>query len=155
MTNLGCDRFDEICTLAAAGAATPEEEQALQAHLTEGCSACTTAHHELRETAAGLTKTLTPIAPPPAVRARLLDAIEREREVAPGSPAGRPSTQRRYTARLAWPWAAGWALAVALGLILILNIDTQKKETQRYASELETARRILAEKERTLTETEE
>lgn len=150
MTNLGCNRFEEICTLVAAGAATPEEEQALQAHLAEGCSACTAAHHELREAAARLTETLPPIAPPPAVRARLLDAIEREGEVAPGSSAVRPSAQRRYTARLAWPWAAGWALAAAMGLILILDMDTQRKEAHRHASELETVRRVLTETEETL-----
>jgi len=151
MTNLGCDRFEEICTLVAAGAATPEEEHALQAHLAEGCSACTAAHHELREAVGRLAVALTPILPPPSVRARLLDAIQREREVAPGSPAARLSVQRRYAARLVWPWAAGWALALALGIIMIFDL----RETQRYASELEGVRHVLEEKEFKLAEAEE
>ena len=150
MTTLGCERFEEICALVAAGAALPEEEQALQTHLAEGCLACAAAHRELRETVAHLSKTFTPVAPPPTVRSRLLDAISREAEVTPGTPMARPSKLRQGFPKIPWPWAAGWALAAGLAMILLWNTNIQREAAIRYEDKIHSLRLTLEEKEKAL-----
>jgi hypothetical protein len=153
MTNTGCEQFGELCCLVAAGAATPEEERAFQNHLTGGCTGCSGAHRELMETAALLAGALPPVAPPSNVREKLLNAIEMERAVAPGGFVARPP-QRGAAGRFTWLWATGWALAAAMGLMLFLDVDMQRKKAQRFTLELEAVRNDLEEKGRTLAETE-
>lgn len=150
MTTLGCERFEEVCALVAVGAALPEEEQALRAHLDEGCPACNAAYRELRETTAHLPKTLTPISPPPTVRLRLLDAIVREAEVTPRTPILQPPKLRRRVLQIPWPWAAGWALAAALGVMLLWNTNTQREAALRYEDKIHSLRLTLEEKEKAL-----
>ena len=72
---MGCCPFEVLCSLVAAGAVTPEEENAFQNHLNEGCAACTVAFGDLWETAVHLAVELPSIVPPPVIRTRLLDAL--------------------------------------------------------------------------------
>lgn len=69
------EEFESIAALDAIGAATAEEQQALQAHL-ESCVDCRHVRDEYTEAATVLARGLDPIAPPASVRNHVLDAIE-------------------------------------------------------------------------------
>ncbi|MBI3608520.1 MAG: anti-sigma factor [Nitrospirae bacterium] len=150
MTAQGCERFEDLCLLTAAGSATPDEERALSAHLVEGCAACEGAQRELGETAARLAQALPPIAPPPLVKDRLMEAIGREKGVRPFRSLVAPVIPSRIIPRLAWPWAAGWGFAAVLGILLVWNSDVHRKVVARQTAELETLHLALAQKEEAL-----
>jgi cell division protein FtsB len=67
------DEFESIAALDAIGAAAPEEEQQLAAHLRE-CVPCRRARDEFAEAAALLAQDLPPVTPPADVRRRVLTA---------------------------------------------------------------------------------
>src|SRR5262249_3847532 len=104
---------------------------------------------DFRETAARLAEALPPVVPPPAVRARLLDAIAREAAVAPSRPTARPLAAFLRAPRSAWPWA-GWALAAAMALGLIGSLYVQQKTRAGYENERLALQQALGEKERAL-----
>jgi len=71
-------QFDAIAALDAIGAATPEEANALQAHLAS-CPDCRQARDEYSEAATLLARELDPITPPPQMRDRIFfAAIEKD-----------------------------------------------------------------------------
>lgn len=146
MTDRGCDRFDEVGPLVAVGAATPKEAQALETHLGEGCAACAVAQRDWRETAARLAGVLPPVTPPASIKTQLLETIVQENAVSPV----RRSHRSGPTARGIWPWAAGWAMAAALALVLVYNLDLQRKTAARNVAELQTLSRALSDKESAL-----
>jgi hypothetical protein len=154
MTNPGCERFDEISALVAAGAAGPDEERSFLDHLAGGCSACSATYYALTETGRVLAGAFPPLSPPPYIRQRLLEAIQAEKRVAPGKADSHPAAPPQGKG-LGWLWAAGWAVAAAMGLMLVVNSDKQTKQAMRYATELDSVRQTLEEKQRTLAETEE
>lgn len=65
------DTFESIAALDALGAATDEEARDLRDHLA-GCVPCRRARDDY---AAALTAFVTPVAPPPVVRARVMEAV--------------------------------------------------------------------------------
>jgi anti-sigma-K factor RskA len=67
--------FDSIAALDALGAATPEEANALGAHLAS-CPDCRRARDEYGEAASLLSRDLDPVAPPPQVRDRIFATID-------------------------------------------------------------------------------
>jgi anti-sigma-K factor RskA len=71
------DEFESLALLDAAGALTPEEQQALAGHLAT-CSDCKSLHAEMQETAAAFALQLDPVAPPDEMRARVLAAVTPE-----------------------------------------------------------------------------
>jgi anti-sigma-K factor RskA len=68
------EEFDSIAALDAVGAATPDEENALRAHLA-GCADCRRARDEYGDAASLLARALDPVAPPRDVRERVIDLI--------------------------------------------------------------------------------
>ena len=72
-----CDEFEEISGAYALDAVTPAERQAAEAHLVS-CAKCTTLLQELRGVVSLLPLTVPQIKPPPALEARILDAVRRE-----------------------------------------------------------------------------
>ncbi|MCU1246021.1 MAG: hypothetical protein JWN02_1931 [Acidobacteria bacterium] len=72
------ETFEAIAALDAIGAASGDEVRALYEHL-ETCGDCRRVHEELHEAATLLARDLDPVPPPPAMRDRVLGAIDDER----------------------------------------------------------------------------
>ncbi|HEX8168950.1 MAG TPA: anti-sigma factor [Thermoanaerobaculia bacterium] len=94
--------FEEIAALDAIGAATSEEASSLRAHLA-ACIPCRRARDEYAQAATLLATDLTPVAPPPHVRARIAAQV----------------TPRRTRA----PW---WLAAAAIGALAFLLVSQQR-----------------------------
>jgi anti-sigma-K factor RskA len=71
------DDFESIAALDAIGAATAEEERALNEHLSS-CVSCRRARDEFAEAAALLARDLEPVAPPVDVRERVIGELDEE-----------------------------------------------------------------------------
>jgi anti-sigma-K factor RskA len=72
--------FDSIAALDAIGAATPDEANALAAHL-PSCPDCRRARDEYGEAASLLARDLDPVIPPPPLRDRIFAAVEKDNVV--------------------------------------------------------------------------
>lgn len=77
---IGHEQYDSIAALDAIGAATPDEANALAAHL-PSCVDCRRARDEYGEAASLLTRDLDPVAPPPQLRDRILAAAGKDNVV--------------------------------------------------------------------------
>jgi anti-sigma factor RsiW len=93
----------------AAGALEAEEQRALDAHLLV-CDECRREHDAFVETAALAALAIEPVAPPAAVRSRVLSAID-----AAGAPASPNVARMRPRQTPAW-WLAAAAVLIALGV---------------------------------------
>jgi anti-sigma-K factor RskA len=109
------DEWLERADVYALDALDPAERVQFEAHLAAGCAPCEARISETREALTLLPGDLAPVPPPPAVRARLREAIARET---------RPDATRSAPARARWGWwaVAGGALAAA-GLMITLGIQ--------------------------------
>lgn len=74
------EQYDSIAALDAIGAATPDEANALAAHLAS-CADCRRARDEYGEAASLLSRDLDPVAPPPQLRDRIFAAVEKDNVV--------------------------------------------------------------------------
>jgi anti-sigma-K factor RskA len=77
---IGHEQYDSIAALDAIGAATPDEANALGAHL-PSCPDCRRARDEYGEAASLLSRDLDPVAPPPQLRDRIFAAVENDNVV--------------------------------------------------------------------------
>jgi hypothetical protein len=157
------DHTDDHEALAvgwALHALDPEEEETFAAHLA-ACARCRQTVDETRETFGGIAEALEPAAPPPALRARLLDAVADDApggEVPPtvwaSSPPPAPSDEREAPApapaapggsprhasvvplrrRRATRWLAVAAAAVVLAAVGGLAVATQSLRNERDAA---------------------
>jgi anti-sigma-K factor RskA len=66
--------YKEMLALGAAGALTHEERATLEEHLSS-CAECSSEYRELSNAAASLVYTVAPVAPPAALRARILESV--------------------------------------------------------------------------------
>ena len=82
------EAYKEMLAVGALGALDPVDERALDEHL-RTCPACRAEADELNGVAALLAHTVAPVAPPPELRARVLEQIK--------SPAARTDTRRGAT----------------------------------------------------------
>ncbi len=108
-----CEEFEELSGAYALGAITPEEHRAAQAHLAT-CAKCSSLMQGLNAAASILPLTAPQVAPSPALKERVMEAIRRESQPIPLRPQTRQITGRR----------AGWAtrlLAVAALLFVLLT----------------------------------
>src|SRR5687768_8530891 len=90
---MGHEDYRELLALEAAGALEPEEARSLAEHLS-ACAECRRELAELRDTAASLLYTLTPVAPPARLRTSVLEQVR-----ALGDAPGAPEVKARETAR--------------------------------------------------------
>jgi len=136
--------------MVAAGAATPEEHDVFKSHLAEGCSACNDAQQGFLEVNADWVQHLTPIAPSPLIKERLVVAIGQEAEIAPQRPKGydkRGRSQTRTAPPLLWPWVIGWVFAVLFCILFFWNRQTYYQMTEAMDAQLQSLRLIVAEQE--------
>jgi len=142
------DAWIEQADVYALGALDGEELAEFEAHLATGCLTCAERLRETRESLTLLPQSLPPVAPPPALRARVLERIAAERPVA-GAPV--PLRPERRRSRVLW-WA-GWAgLAAAAALLVVVNtqLSTTRKELRTLQDRMATLQTQLAEREETL-----
>src|SRR5262245_61586975 len=123
-------RLEQAADVYALGALDGAELAEFEAHLASGCATCAERLRETREALAPLPRSLPPVAPPPALRARILERIAAERPAVAALPV-RPERRRGGVL-----WWAGWAgLAAAAGLLLVVN--SQLRTTRQELRELE------------------
>jgi anti-sigma-K factor RskA len=142
------DAWIEQADVYALGALDGEELAQFEAHLATGCATCAERLRETREALALLPRSLPPVAPPPSVRARVLERIAAEPPVV-GAPV--PIRPERRRGRILW-WAgwAGLAAAVALLVVVNLQLSTTRQQLRTLQGRLETLQMELAEREGTL-----
>jgi anti-sigma-K factor RskA len=139
---LNHDTWLEQAEIYALGALDGEELARFEAHLAAGCPQC---EHRLRETREALTllpRSLQPVAPPAAVKARLLAQIGAD----PASSLLELSRRRRR-----W-WGLGVGALVAAGLLIALGFDVYRtrRELQRVDGVVSALRAQLAQREEAL-----
>jgi anti-sigma-K factor RskA len=142
------DAWIEQADVYALGALDGEELAQFEAHLATGCAICAARLRETREALTLMPKALPKVAPPPALRARVLERIASERTVT-GAPVALGRERRR--GRVLW-WA-GWAgLAAAAALFIVVNaqLRTTRQELQALQDRLATLQTELAQREEAL-----
>lgn len=103
------EELKDMIPAGAAGALEAEEQRALDAHLLV-CDKCRREHDASVETAALAALAIEPVAPPAAVRSRVLSAID-----AAGAPDAPNVARMRPRQTPAW-WLAAAAVLIALGV---------------------------------------
>jgi len=100
------------------GALTPAEVERFHAHL-EGCPDCRRVVEELQMAADALPMGAQQLAPPPALKGRIMAIVESEAELlgAAGAGADRPPREPRRRERRAWWARPGFALAAVVLLL--------------------------------------
>ncbi len=142
------DAWAEQADVYALGALDSAELAQFEAHLATGCATCAERIRETREALTLLPRSLPTVAPPPALRARVLASIAAERPAA-GAPVALQAERRRGRGL----WWAGWAgLAAAAALLLVVNTQLSKtrQEVRTLEDRLATLQTELAQREETL-----
>ena len=128
----------------AVDALTGDELDEFEKHL-EQCPSCADEVRGLRETAARLGLAAA-IAPPPWMRAQVLDAANRVRQLPPSGPrtltAGSPRPARRLRRRLPRPIAVT-AMAAAIVALAVLQVGT-RHQLQQAQTKNQTIASVLA-----------
>jgi anti-sigma-K factor RskA len=126
----------------ALGALDGQELNAFEAHLGSGCVVCQACIEETRETLMLMPRSLSTIAPPAAVKARVLE------RAAP--PAAAVNRARRADRRGRSWWMAGTATFAAAAVVLIAyaNLKSTRAEIARLNSQLAMLQTESAEKDR-------
>lgn len=122
---MNCDEVRDLTGAYALGSVSPEEKRQIEDHL-EDCDL----HDEiagLTATAMGLASTSLELEPPAGLGGRISAAIHAEPDVVVTRPVDRP-IWRRVTRIASWPVAA--ALVVAVGALVIWNIDLQLEDQE-------------------------
>jgi hypothetical protein len=93
-----CEEFEELSGAFALDAVTPAERQAAEAHLAT-CARCTHLFKELRKVVTLLPLSVPQVSPSPALKERILAAIQQESRRIRGQPT-RLSKRQRWTQRI-------------------------------------------------------
>lgn len=107
-----CEEFEELSGAYVLGAITPEEHRAAQAHVAT-CAKCSSLLQGLSAAASILPLTAPQVAPSPALKERVMEAIRRESQPIPLRPHMRQITRRRA----AWPTRLVAVAALVLALL--------------------------------------
>ena len=103
-------------------AMTPDEREQFEAHLVT-CTICSGEVDELRPAAEALPMASPPMAPPVALKDRIMAEVEREAELlaqaGPSADRPEPAPPRRSRGR---SWLAGWRLAPVAAALLIAGV---------------------------------
>ena len=135
----GCDdpRIDELLAAYALGSCSEEEAAAVAAHL-PGCAACRATLAELELPRDALLGDLPPLAPPPHLKAAVMDRVAAEAELFDAA-SRRPRPARRRRLRLLAP-LAGLAAAAVLAVALIAGPDDEGPATRTVIGQVDARR---------------
>ncbi len=133
---------DEWLEKAELDALDGEELTQFEPHRASGCRPCENRLRETREILTLLPRSLEPLTPPPAVKARLLDRIARN-----------AAALHAERSRPGWLWwGVGASALAAAGLLIALswNLSIMRHELQRLEGRVADLRSELIQREETL-----
>jgi anti-sigma-K factor RskA len=121
MTTTNHERWTDSAGAYVLDAMTPDERDEFEAHLTT-CTICSEEVDELRPAAQALPMASPPMAPPPALKDRIMAEVDREAQLLAqaGASADRPEPARPR--RRGWSWLGGWRLAPVAAALLIAGV---------------------------------
>jgi anti-sigma-K factor RskA len=138
------ERHEDLVAALAAGMALGSAERLeLEAHLAEGCSRCEELRRDLEQAAAALAAETPSVAPPPALRRRIVESLGPTRVAAPRPAQGMGGTMWRVL-----------AAAAALAAVLVAVDDARLRRDRedltsrsaQLAGRLQTAETELAQR---------
>ena len=141
----------EQAEVYALGALDDDERRQIEAHLAEGCLVCAERIRETSEAVTMLARALPQEAPPAALRARLMEAIDAEEDALETEGGAEDVIPIRRAPR--WAWWAGWATTLAAaGLLLVVGFSLSKtqEELERLRGRVAILQDELTEREATL-----
>jgi anti-sigma-K factor RskA len=127
---LTCDEIRELAAPFVLGALDPEEAETVLAHLSE----CREAHDEFAELGAvvpALARSLEPVEPSPALKARILEAAAADLEARSGVPHIAVQPRRRFVA-----WALAAAAVIAIVALVGSNLLGRPDASDTYAKDV-------------------
>lgn len=129
----------EQAEIYALGALDGKELTEFEAHLASGCRLCEDHLRATRETLTALPRSLTPLDPPAAVKARLFQ------QLGAGTKEAVPA---RRQLRWAW-WGVGASAFIAAGLLLVLswNFTATRKQLRDLKAEISALEIQVAQRE--------
>jgi anti-sigma-K factor RskA len=136
----------ELCAGLVLGSLDEVSRAEIERHLGEGCAECEAELLQLSEGSLLLAASAPPVAPPPALRARVLERVAREGVARGTMPSARLHARPASTVRIE-RWV-GFAAAAALIVVAITSLRT----SQRLQSEVASTRKQLAEQQRQLAD---
>lgn len=145
------DEHLDLCAGYALGSLSDADRRQLEAHLESGCPECERALADFGAATVLLAASAPAAAPPPALKGRVMGAIEAE-GARRAAPTGAPAREERRVIELKprWPQLlASWGWAAAAAALAIATAVSWNAAT-RLRGELEANRRQLAELERKL-----
>ncbi|MEP6767717.1 MAG: anti-sigma factor [Acidobacteriota bacterium] len=115
------ERFEELAALHALGIPLESAEEEFALHLA-GCATCKGLMDDFNASAAALSATVQPVAPPAAVRARILGSLASAPDISPRSVAPRDGApvSKGSAAAGSRRSVAPWIFAAAAGLLFLL-----------------------------------
>jgi len=138
----------DLCAALVLGSIDEADRLELERHLAGGCAECARALADLGRGLEPLAASVPPVAPPPALRAKVLELVRAEAAATPRAtaaagaaarPAPRRVIERPARGRPAWPT---WALAAAAALLAVSAVVSWRAADQLRA-ELRGARERL------------
>jgi anti-sigma-K factor RskA len=133
------DEWLERADIYALGALEGEELARFEDHLASGCAQCEAYLRETREALTALPRSLAPVEPPAATKARLLSQIGAGREV--------PVLDRSRVRWLWWGMGAGAVAAASLVLVLSWDLIATRQELRRLQSQIAALQTSLTQRE--------
>ncbi|HEY6541190.1 MAG TPA: anti-sigma factor [Ktedonobacteraceae bacterium] len=115
-----CQEFEELSAAYALGAVTPEEHQAVRAHLAT-CPKCTRLAGQLRSIVDLLPLSVAQVSPPAALRDRVLAAVQQEGRVVPIERGAQIRARKR---KPAWGWGTRLLATAAIVLLMLTGAMT-------------------------------
>jgi anti-sigma factor RsiW len=117
------DRWQDSAAAYLLGALPDDEADGFEAHLAT-CTACRAELDELAPAVRALPSSVEPVAPPAALKSRIMAEVEREASLlaAAGPEADRPPAPARPRRRLLPRFGARPALAFGLGVVLLIAV---------------------------------
>jgi anti-sigma-K factor RskA len=121
MTATDHERWIDAAGAYVLDAMAPDERDEFEAHLVS-CTICSGEVDELRPAAEALPMASPPMAPPPALKDRIMNEVEREAQLLAqaGASADRPEPARPRRRRSSW--LTGWRLAPVAAALLIAGV---------------------------------
>jgi anti-sigma factor RsiW len=142
-----CQHADTVAAYLL-GALPEAERRAFEAHVAT-CPHCREDIAELRVVAEALPLAVPPVAPPPALRDRLMQTVRAEADVlsaaGPAADRPRPERRRRFAVSFGRPLAlAGAAMALLLGVALGFGIGAATNDDQTKTQTVVQVRTVQA-----------
>ncbi len=145
--------YSDMAAAYALGALAGEERLRFEAHLRGGCRECEEALRDHPETLVAVAAELPAVAPPPSVKAALLERIAAQARPAKETPGARGIDVRRPR----WtPWQWAWAVAVAAVVLLVVGalgvqIVSLSREVEQQREQVAALRSQMAQQRELLT----